>query len=208
MPSCGVCCSPSAVAVPCARTCTADSVAGALAASARMPPSSRTGPPSAWACTLDSENPVSLNCTAPRTRVSAGVSGVMRSSLPASVTLPCTLDLLMSLMGRLNRSWKSALPVPLACSSALPVIRPSGEVVMSVSSSASGPRASALTPTTVCARSGMRASTLDSRKPLLPAKPPLAPRTCMDERSKISSPPRSVSAGQGRVPAGCSAVGT
>ena len=196
------------MAVPWARSCTADSVAGALGASARMPPSSRTLPPSAWACTLLSENPVSLNCTAPRTRLSAGVSGVMRSSLPASVTVPCTLDLLMSLMGRERRSWKSALPVPLAWSSAWPVMPPRGEVVMSVSSSASGPRASAFTATTVCSRSGILASTLDSRRPLLPAKLPLAPRTIIDERSKISSPPSSVSAGQGRVPAGCSEDGT
>ncbi|MNV11466.1 hypothetical protein D3C71_1020310 [compost metagenome] len=132
----------------------------------------------------------------------------MRSSLPASVTLPWTLDFSMSLIGKVRRNLKSALPVPLACSNALPVIRPKGDVFMSVSSSVSGPRASALTPTTVWERSGILASTFDRRRPGRPAKLPLAPRTCMEERSKISSPASSVNAGHGNVLAGCSCVGT
>ena len=186
----------------------ADSVAGALGANARMPPSSLTAPPNACACTLLSVNPVSLNCTAPRTRLRAGVSGVMRTSLPAKVTLPCTFDLWISLMGSVRRSWTSALPVPVAWPSALPVMSPNGEVASKLSNSGKGPRASAVTPTTVCARLGILASTLSARRVLLAPNPPLAPCTCMDDRSKISSPARSVSAGQARVLAGCSVGGT
>ncbi len=79
---------------------------------------------------------------------------------------------------------------------------------MRVNSSPSGPRASALTPTTVCDRSGIFASTFDNRSPCCPAKLPLAPRTCIEDRSKINSPPSSVNAGHGSTLAGCNCGGT
>src|SRR3990167_4883277 len=105
---------PSAEAIPWARNCSAALEGGAPGGSARMPPSSRTSPPSPRACTPTSETPVSLNCTAPRARDNAGVSGVIRTSLPPSVRRPCTCDWRISLMGRVNRRRRSALPVPLA----------------------------------------------------------------------------------------------
>ena len=132
----------------------------------------------------------------------------MRTSLPASVTLPCTLDLSISLIGRLSRNCRSALPVPLAWARALPVMRARGEVAMRPSISDSGPRASAFTPTTVRSRLGICASTLVRRVCGKPMKVPVAPFTCMDERSKISSPASCVSAGQRSASFGCRLGGT
>ncbi len=52
----------------------------------------------------------------PRVRASAGVSGVMRRSLPARVSAPCTRDLCISLIGSSSFSRRSALPLPWASS--------------------------------------------------------------------------------------------
>ena len=84
----------------------------------------------------------------------------------------------------------------------------SGDVAMSDSNSGSGPRASALTATTVCDRSGICASTLVACSVGLPEKRPLAPLTNIDERSKTSSPESLVSAGQGFSSAVCRERGT
>lgn len=151
---------------------------------------------------------MSVNCTVPRARPMGGASGAMRTSLPARVTLPCTLDWSMWLTGSDRASCRSAVPLAVVLSSALPVRRASGEVVTNDSMSASGPRASAFTATTVWARSGMRASTLFTRSFGVPAKLPLAPFTAMVDRSKIRSPVSSVRAGQGASLACCRRGGT
>ncbi len=74
-PSEGVCCSPWAVATPCARSWMAASDGGARR-QARMPPSSRTSPPSARACTPLRVKPVSGELHhAPRTAQGGRVRG-------------------------------------------------------------------------------------------------------------------------------------
>jgi hypothetical protein len=153
--------------------------------------------------------PLSENVTSPRALAIRGVSGVMRTSLPASVTLPCTFERSSVAKGSCKRNLPVASPLTEAWDKASPVIWLMGDLLTTVSSEGAGPRTSALTTTVVVLmKSGICASIRLSCNPPASAMRPLAPITRMLARSKTSSPVRLVSIGQGAWPGGCSPGGT
>ena len=153
--------------------------------------------------------PLSENPTTPRARSSRGVAGVICTSLPARVTLPCTVDLSSAPSGKFSFRRRSALPVPVARARAWLVIWLTGEPFTTASMVARGPRASALSSTVApCSKSGISPSADVICRPGEPGLPdasagaamrPLTPLTCSDTRSIKNSPDSCVSSGQGKV---------
>ena len=137
MPSSGACRKPSAVAVPRPlKRCESPPLSPAL-----EPPSNAMSPPSACALALLTMKPRCEKSTRARAADSSGVSGVTRTSLLASTTLPLTIASEARASGISSASLSSAGPVTLAAARALPVQRPIGVTSMKRSMSASGPRA-------------------------------------------------------------------
>ena len=94
-----------------------------------MPPSKLASPPSTRAVPAAMLKPFWLKSTRVFAFASSGVSGLMRTSLPASATLPRTVDVPTSNSGIVSASFRSARPLPVACASALCVQPPTGEVL-------------------------------------------------------------------------------
>ena len=195
----------SALAVPTARSSTDGAPAAPFAC---VPPERRASPPSRRTRVSCSAKPVSLKVTAPCACASCGVSGVMRTSLPASVMRPSTLASRMRSMGRSSFRCSPASPLAVARSSACWMKPATGDARTMPSADASRPRPSASTSTRVLPRSAMPACTRVNCQPGWPCTRPLAFFTCMLLWSKISSPARSSSAGHAACSGGCSARGT
>ena len=161
---------PSAVATPCPLKRSEPS--------GWVPPSNVASPPSTRAAPLAIAKPRCENSTRPRAPPSIGMSGLMRTSLSASATLPWTVLRSTSASGMRSASFRSAAPVAVACASAPPVHLPTGERLMKRSASASGPRPLPSTASTgPLTRSAIVALTFDSSKP--PSRP-CASRTCIE----------------------------
>jgi hypothetical protein len=165
-----------------------------------MPPSKLASPPSTRAVVGPTLKPPWVKSTLPRALPSSGVSGEMRTSLPASTTLPLTVDARTSNKGMLKASFRSATPLPLASASALWVHSPTGETLTKRSMSASGPRPlPSITSTERSVRLRMPPCT---RLSSTPNKRACALRISIAARSKISSPLSLVKAGHGDTMAG------
>ena len=168
--------------------------------SAASPPSKLASPPSKRAVAPTTVKPLWLKSTRPLAAPSSGLSGLMRTSLPARVRLPFTVAAEASNSGMLKPSFSSAGPLALLCASTLRVQVPTGEVLTKRSMSASGPRAwPSSTSTDRSARLRMPPCTWLSSTP---AQRAFALRTSIVARSNTISPLTRLSAGHGDSNAG------
>ena len=116
--------------------------------SACEPPSKLASPPYSLALAPTTAKPWFVKSTRPFAPTSSGVSGEIRTSLPASATLPFTVAVSTFISGIARLSVRSAAPVAVLVASALSIQPPAGELLTMRSISASGPRPAASSAST------------------------------------------------------------
>ena len=169
-------------------------------------PSKLASPPNTRAVAPTTLKPFCVKSMRAFAPLSSGVSGVMRTSLPVNCKLPRAVAVFIRFSGSPRLSVRSALPLPVATSSALPVQPAMGVVATTCSISASGPCAVASSESTLSV-SRLRMASCRPRTSS-PASCALPLRISSVLRSSTSSALAPVNAGHGDGAAGAGRLGT